>query len=151
MARFSCAFSLGGEGTALNLCHLINISSWELSMFSTRVVFIIKEISLHSNTTISKGSNNFRWLQWYVSNFIRLVRQVVECINETPGAHLLLVSIIPSIENHDNNGPVFQLADDEMRKLANEHAKVSFLDLSKNFLRNRQLKPDFDDLQHKNI
>ena len=44
MARFSCAFSLGGEGTALNLCHLINISSWELSMFSTGVVFIMKEI-----------------------------------------------------------------------------------------------------------
>ena len=59
--------------------------------------------------------------------------------------------MIPSPENHYNNGPVFRLADDEMRKLANEHAKVSFLDLSKNFLRNRQLKPDFDDLQHKNI
>ena len=76
------------------------------------------------------------------SNFIRSVKQVVECINETPGAHLLLVSMIPSPENHYNNGPVFRLADDEMRKLANEHAKVSFLDLSKNFLRNRQLKPE---------
>ena len=71
-----------------------------------------------------------------------MVKQIVECINETPGAHLLLVSIIPSPENHYKNGPVFQLADNEMCKLANEHAKVSFLDLSKNFLRNRQLKPE---------
>ena len=79
-----------------------------------------------------------------------MVKEVIESVVETRGAHLLLVSIIPSPENHYYNGPVVKLADDEMRKLANlQPTKVTFLDLSNNFLRNRQLNPELFDQSEK--
>ena len=102
---------------------------------------------LHSNTTFTKGSNDFRWLQTYVQDFLRLVKEVIDFIIKTPGAHLLLVSVIVSPENHDNNKAVFRHVDNEMWKLAQEHSdKVTFLDLSKDFLRNGQINFQLFDL-----
>ena len=102
------------------------------------------------NTYSKLGSNNLRWCQEDGHYFLKCVKMVVDKMINTPHAHLILVSVIPSPVSNDEDKYLFKKVDLEMKKYANESGgKVTFLNLNTKFITSNQINLEYYNLEER--
>ena len=79
------------------------------------------------------GDNNLRWLEDDFMDVLTMMTNLVHRARQIPNCHVIISTLMPSIENRHNNQHVFNTYDDMMRKVVLD-PKYDILDLSKSLI-----------------
>ena len=115
-------------------------SSRQLDMKLCRyIIYNAKQNSYRVQTHVcGLGDNNLRYKE-SCDTFIECIEYLATEMSKIKNCYLILVSLIPSLLTDNSSKRVFREANSKMKSLSEKFETVSFLDISKNFVKNQNI------------